>query len=125
MPLSKLRHIGIEEIPGIAARIVEDDVGLEGGGVVEASDIDPDQLRHIVGLVVDRDAAVRTKAFSLRCAPVAGARDLANLTGDVERAAREDEHRTVPAARIQLTIPTLTLKGADRFCADLIADSPT
>src|SRR4051794_28783904 len=64
-PLRHLRHVGIKEIPGMAARGVEDGGGLEGRGVVEAAGIDADQVGEFVGFVVDRHAADRAKALVL------------------------------------------------------------
>src|SRR5712691_9354640 len=80
IPLRQLGNVRVQKIPGMAARGVEDDGGLERHGTVEASDVDADEFGTLVRLVVDRDTAVRAKALSFRCTSVAGARDFANLT---------------------------------------------
>src|SRR6266704_2775651 len=80
IPLRQLGNVRVQKIPGMAARGVEDDGGLERHGTVEASDVDADEFGTLVRLVVDRDTAVRAKALSFRCTSVAGARDFENLT---------------------------------------------
>src|SRR5260370_4693171 len=109
MPFLQFGNIGIEKIPGIATRGIENDSRLERRSVVEASDVDADHVGHLFRLVVDRDAADRAKALSLGSAPVTGSRDFANFAGYFQRLAREDEHRTVSAAGIILPIPPLPL----------------
>jgi hypothetical protein len=64
MPLRQPGDVGIQKIPGMAARGVEHDGGLESHVPVEASDIDADEFGTLVRFVVERDTAVRAKALS-------------------------------------------------------------
>src|SRR5437016_7033864 len=107
MPFRQLGNIGVEKIPGVSARAIQDNGRLEGRGVVEAADIDADELRLLVRLVVDRHAANGAKAFALGGAAVGSSRDLAHLAGEFDGASREYEHRAVPAAGVPLAIPAV------------------
>src|SRR5438477_12257126 len=118
MPLRQPGNIGVQEIPGISSRAIQDDGRLESRGVVEAADIDADKLRFLVRLVVDRDTAVSAKAFSLGRAAVGASRDFAHLAADIDRIPPEHEYRTVPAAGILLAVAALTLKAPNGFCSD-------
>ena len=71
MPFGQLRNIRIEEIPGVAACGAENNSRFEAGGVVEATDIDTDELRTFIRLVVERYATNRAEALSLRGISVA------------------------------------------------------
>ena len=106
----------------MAARRVKHGCGLETGRVVEAANIDADQIRVILGLVVDGNAADGAKALSLGGAPVARSRDLADFARNLERCAWKHEHRTMPAAGIQLAIPALALKAAHRLGLNFVAN---
>src|SRR5215467_2213515 len=122
MPFRQLANVGIQMIPGVATRAVQDDGRLEGRGVVEASDEDPDEFRALVRLVVDRGTAIRAKSLSLGRATVGGSRVFLDLAGDGERARRKHEHRAVTTAGVPLAIAAPALKSANGLSGNGVAN---
>src|SRR3954471_6818900 len=114
VPFREFGNLGIEVIPGIAARAEQHDGRFERAGIVKRADIDADKLRLLVRLVIDRRAAVRTKPLALDCAAVGSALDFAHLACHRDCAAREHEDGAVAAAGVALTVAALALEAADR-----------
>src|SRR5437868_197062 len=107
-------------IPAVAARGEQDDVRLEGRGIVEAADIDADIVRLRLGFVVERRTAGRAEALALARAGVGGAQGLAHLALHVKRPAGEHHDAGMAATGVLLAVAALALEAADRRLVQLV-----
>jgi hypothetical protein len=89
IPLRQLGNVRVQKIPGMAARGVEDDGGLERHGTVEASDIDADEFGTLVRLVVDETPQFGQKPFRF-VAPRSLVRAISRTSPDISNVAREN-----------------------------------